>query len=85
LWNRTRRTVSHEGADLELDVLANGMPVKESRVKEKICADFDVPYVAGSSINGGLKLTCNSRRQANVEGIAIIGHGADQSMDRPES
>jgi len=29
LWSRASKTVSHEGADLILDVLANGKPVKE--------------------------------------------------------
>ena len=29
MWNRASKTVSHEGADIEMDALDNGKPVKE--------------------------------------------------------
>ena len=33
LWSRASKTVSHEGADLEVDTLANGKPVLEFLMK----------------------------------------------------
>jgi len=53
LWSRASKTVSHEGADLELDVLTNRMPVKrvsnERRDMEELC---DTLYEKGSRLEG---------------------------------
>ena len=53
--------VSYKGADLELDSLANGKPMKgvsdEGRDMGEIC---DVIYETGSSIENRLKFRCIS-------------------------
>ena len=42
LFRDTGKTIS-QGADLEFDALANEEPVKESRMKEEIWANFTTP------------------------------------------
>lgn len=42
----------------------------------------DDPYEVGCRIKDGLKLTCICRRETNMDCIAIINLGADQSMNQ---
>ena len=42
-WSRASKTVSHEGADLELDALTNRKSVKLFLMKEDLLENFGMP------------------------------------------
>ena len=83
VWSKAGKTISHEGADLELDALANGEPVKGVSDERRDMGKLrNAPYEPGRSIKDGLKLRCIYRGEANVDRIPIINPSADQSMDQ---
>jgi len=43
LWSRASKTVSHEGADLELDSLPIGSQWREVLMKKEIWENFEMP------------------------------------------
>jgi len=57
LWRRASKTVSHEGADLELDALISEVMYDERRCMGEL---WDAPYEMGSCIENRLKLRCIS-------------------------
>ena len=64
-WSRASKTVSHEGADLILDALANGKPVEG--VTDKKGDMGELRDEAGRSVKDRLVLRRISRGQTIVE------------------
>ena len=61
-WSRASKTVSHEGADLILDALANGKPVEGVTDKKGDMRELrDASYEAGLSVKDRLELRRISR------------------------
>jgi len=55
LWSRASKTVSHEGAGLELDALTNRKPVKGISDERRDMGELlDAPYETSSSIENRL-------------------------------
>ena len=62
MWSRASKTVSHKGADLELDALTNRKPAKGVSDKRRDMGElWDALYETGSCNENRLKLRCISR------------------------
>src|SRR6218665_1285233 len=60
LWSRASKTVSHEGADLELDALTNRKPVKGVSDERRDMGElWDAPDETGRSIENRWKFRCS--------------------------
>jgi len=67
LGSRTSKTVSHEGADLELDALTNRKPLKGVSDERRDMGELrDAPYETSGSIENRLKFRCSNSVLAEI-------------------